>query len=197
LVNLATEYNDSLLIVEYNGLGPAVLQRIVDRNYKNTFYSSLDLKVVEVQRQISSRYYAEEKKLKPGFTTTLSTRPLLISKLEAYFRERIVDIHSSRTIDELRTFIWENGKAQAAEHYNDDLTMALCLGLWVRDTSIRLRQEGVILSRNMLDKISVKRSNEDNTPIYTARTATSGKSQWEMRVVGKPGDIESLTWLLR
>ena len=197
LVNLATEYNDSLLIVEYNGLGPAVLQRIVDRNYKNTFYSSLDLKVVEVQRQISTRYYAEEKKLKPGFTTTLSTRPLLISKLEAYFRERIVDIHSTRTIDELRTFIWDNGKAQAAEHYNDDLTMALCLGLWVRDTAIRLRQEGVIMSRNMLDKISVKRSNEDKTPIYTAKAMSCGQSQWEMRVGKGTDKPESLTWLLR
>jgi hypothetical protein len=196
LVNLSTEYNDALLIVEYNGLGPAVLQRIIDRQYKNTFYSSLDLKVVEVQRQIITRYYAEERKLKPGFTTTISTRPLLISKLEAYFRERIVDIHSSRTIDELRTFIWDNGKAQAAEHYNDDLTMALCLGLWVRDTAIRLRQEGVIMSRNLLDNIEIKRSNEDKTPIYTARSTGVGKSSWEMKVGGKPGDVESLTWLL-
>jgi hypothetical protein len=197
LVNLSTEYNDALLIVEYNGLGPAILQRIVDRQYKNTFYSSLDLKVVEVQRQIVNRYYAEEKKLKPGFTTTISTRPLLISKLEAYFRERIVDIHSSRTIEELRTFIWDAGKAQAAENYNDDLTMALCLGMWVRDTAIRLRQEGVILSRNILDNIDVKRSNEANTPIYTAKTANTGQSTWQMRVGGRPGDVESLTWLLR
>jgi hypothetical protein len=196
LVNLATEYNDALLIVEYNGLGPAVLQQIVDRNYKNTFYSSLDLKVVEVARQIVSRYYAEEKKLKPGFTTTLSTRPLLISKLEAYFRERIVDIHSIRTIQELKTFVWENGKAQAAQNYNDDLTMALCLGLWVRDTAIRLRQEGIILSRNMLDKISVQKADQ-NTPLYTSRTATAGQSQWQMKVGNKPNEVESLTWLLK
>lgn len=196
LVNLATEYNDALLIVEYNGLGPAVLQQIIDRNYKNTFYSSLDLKVVEVARQIISRYYAEEKKLKPGFTTTLSTRPLLISKLEAYFRERIVDIHSVRTIQELKTFIWENGKAQAAQNYNDDLTMALCLGLWVRDTALRLRQEGIILSRSMLEKISVQKADQ-NVPLYTSKTATAGQSQWQMKVGNKPDQVESLTWLLK
>lgn len=196
LVNLATEYNDALLIVEYNGLGPAVLQQIVDRNYKNTFYSSLDLKVIEVQRQISSRYYAEEKKLKPGFTTTISSRPLLISKLDAYFRERLVDIHSIRTIQELKTFVWENGKAQAAQNYNDDLTMALCLALWVRDTALRLREEGIVWSRNMLDKISVQKGDQ-NIPLYTARTATAGQSQWEMKVGNKQGDVESLTWLLK
>jgi hypothetical protein len=75
--------------------------------------------------------------------------------------------------------------------------MALCLGLWVRDTAIRLRQEGVIMSRNLLDNIEVKRSNEDKTPIYTARAASVGKSSWEMKVGGKPGDTETLTWLLR
>lgn len=198
LVNMATEWNDALLIVEYNGLGPAILQRIIDRQYKNTFYSSLDLKVVEVQRQIVSRYYAEEKKLKPGFTTTISTRPLLISKLEAYFRERVVDIHSSRTITELRTFIWDNGKPQAAENYNDDLTMALCLGLWVRDTALRLRQEGVILSRALLEKIAIKRSDDTNTPIYTAKAMSNAQSQWQMRVGKGPDEkVESLTWLLR
>lgn len=204
LVNIATEYNDALLIIEYNGIGPAVLQEVVDRQYKNTFYSSTDLKVIEVQRQITSRFYAEEKKLKPGFTTTTTTRPLLISKLEAYFRERVVDIHSIRTINELKTFIWENGKAQAAENYNDDLTMALCLGLWVRDTAIRLRQEGIILSRNMLDKISVQKSDADKTPLYTPHgISTNAEAQWQMRVrggsgpLGKPSEVESLTWLLR
>lgn len=125
LVSMATRYNDALLIVEYNGLGPAVLQQIVDREYKNTFYSSLDLKVIEVHRQLTNRHNSEDKKLKPGFSTTISTRPIIISKLEAYFRERAVIIHSIRLIEELKTFIWENGKAQAAENYNDDLVMAL------------------------------------------------------------------------
>lgn len=196
LVNMATEWNDALLIVEYNGLGPAVLQQIIDRNYKNTFYSSLDLKVIEVQRQISSRFYAEEKKLKPGFTTTISSRPLLISKLDAYFRERLVDIHSIRTIQELKTFIWENGKAQAAQNYNDDLTIALCLGLWVRDTALRLKQEGIVWSKAMLDKISVQKGDQ-NIPLYTAKTANAGQTSWQMKVGNRPDQNESLTWLLK
>ena len=149
LVSMATRYNDALLIVEYNGLGPAVLQQIVDREYKNTFYSSLDLKVIEVHRQLTNRHNSEDKKLKPGFSTTISTRPIIISKLEAYFRERAVIIHSIRLIEELKTFIWENGKAQAAENYNDDLVMALAIGLWVRDTALRLRSDGILLTKTM------------------------------------------------
>lgn len=196
LVVMATRYNDALLIVEYTGIGVGVLQRVIDKEYKNTFYSSLDLKVVEVHRQMTNKHHAEDRKLKPGFSTTISTRPVIISKLEAYFREKAVTVHSSRLIQELKTFIWENGKAQAAENYNDDLVMAMGIGLWVRDTALRLRKDGILLTKTMLDKIHVNQNNE-KVPIYTARAASNGRESWQMKTGGKPGDIESLTWLLR
>jgi hypothetical protein len=132
----------------------------------------------------------------PGFSTTIKTRPLLISKIEEYFREKLVIIHSIRLINELKTFIWENGKAQAAKNYNDDLVLALGMGLWVRDTALRLRNEKTILTRNMLDKIHVGKS-DDKTPIYTVKTPSAGREQWQMKIGNKPGDVESLTWLLR
>ena len=64
-------------------------------------------------------------------------------------------IRSVRTIEELRVFVWENGKAQASSGYNDDLVMALGIGLWVRDTALKLYQEGINLtdfSRNYKDE---------------------------------------------
>jgi hypothetical protein len=108
-----------------------------------------------------------------------------------------VDIRSVRTINELKTFIWEKGKAQAAEGYNDDLTMALGLGLWVRDTALRLRDEGIYLTKEMLDKIKVVRNEDRPTAIYTGRSAmTNGLNPWQMKTGGKPGDVSDLTWLL-
>lgn len=196
LVAMATKYNDALLIVEYTGIGVAVLQQIIDREYKNTFYSSLDLKVVDVHKQMTNRYNSEERKLKPGFSTTISTRPVIISKLEAYFRERAVIIHSTRLIQELKTFIWENGKAQAADNYNDDLVMALGIGLWVRDTALRLRSDGILLSKALVDKIHISQ-NHDKTPIYTQKSISTGQAQWQMKIGNKPNESESLTWLLR
>jgi hypothetical protein len=56
-----------------------------------------------------------------GFSTTSRTRPLIISKLEEYVREKSITIRSVRTIDELFTFIWNNGRAEAMRGYNDDL----------------------------------------------------------------------------
>jgi hypothetical protein len=149
-----------------------------------------------VHRQLTNRYHSEDRKLKPGFSTTTSTRPVIISKLELYFREKSVIVHSMRLINELKTFIWENGKAQAAENYNDDLVMALGIGLWVRDTALKLRSDGILLTKTMLDKIHITQ-NTDKTPIYTAKVQSTGRDQWQMKFGNKPGDVESLTWLLR
>ena len=70
-----------------------------------------------------------------GFSTTSKTRPLIISKLDDYFRDKSVTIRSHRLIDEMFTFIWNGNKFKAMKGYNDDLTMSLAIGLWVRDTS--------------------------------------------------------------
>lgn len=197
LVALATKYNDGLLVVERENVGWAVLQQIIDREYKNTFYScASDPNIVDIHRRMSNRFNADDKKLLPGFSTTTKTRPLLISKLVAYFNEKSVGVKSVRTLNELKTFIWDNGKAQAAKNYNDDLVMALAIGLWVRDTALRLRQEGILLTKLSLDKIQVSQQIE-RVPIYTTKNVNNAKLQWEMKVGNKPGDTESLTWLLR
>lgn len=197
LVNLSTEYNDALLVVERENVGWSVLQQIIDRQYKNTFYSNTnDPKIADVYHHVSNRYNHEEAKLLPGFSTTGKTRPLLISKIEEYFREKLVSIHSSRLTSELKTFVWSNGKAQAAENYNDDLVMALGIGLWVRDTALRLRGDRIGLAKTMLDKIHISQT-DNKTPIYTGKSMSTGQSQWQMKIGNKPNDTESLMWLLR
>lgn len=197
LVALATEYASALLIVERENVGWATIQAIIDREYKNTFYSSADLKYVEVQRQLINRYDAEEKKLVPGFSTNIRTRPLVINNVELYFRERAIDIFSKRTLAELETFIWKNGKAQAMEGYNDDLVMALGIGLWVRDTALRLRQEGIELTKAGIS--SIHRNSIDQTPVFKQKQIQTGMETWQIKT-GRQGfgqqGIEDIRWLL-
>jgi len=145
LVALATEYNTALLIPERENVGWATIQAIIDRDYPNLFYMTKDLKYVDPETQLTNNYYSDERKAVPGFTTNMKTRPIVISQLELYFREKAINIVSKRTLSELETFIWKNGKAQAMDGYNDDLVMALGIGLWVRDTALRLRQEKEIV----------------------------------------------------
>ena len=45
---------------------------------------------------------------------------------------------------------------EAMKGYNDDLTMSFSIGLWVRDTALRLRQEGIDLTKKALGGIGTQ-----------------------------------------
>lgn len=193
LYNLATEYNNALLVVENASVGWGTIQQLIDRKYQNLFYSSADLKYVDVERQITNRLNAQERKMSPGFSTTSVTRQLVISSLERYMREKSITIQSIRTVDELYTFIWKNGKAEAMNGYNDDLVMSLGIALWIRDTALRLRQHSSELTKQMLSHIDKAQPNGD-APVYTTKNQM-GKQSWEMPT-GIKNQKESLKWLL-
>jgi hypothetical protein len=53
-------------------------------------------------------------------------------------------------IDELFVFIWNGSRAEAQQGYNDDLTIAFSTSLWIRDTALKLRQQGIELNRRAL-----------------------------------------------
>ena len=123
----------------------------------------------------------------PGFSTTSKTRPLIISKLETYFREKSPIVKSKRLIDELYVFIWNGQRAEAQRGYNDDLTMAFGIALWVRDTALRLHQQGMDLSRKSLGHFGKTQG------VYTNTQNLKGTG-WDW----KSGDQENddLTWLI-
>jgi hypothetical protein len=112
----------------------------------------------------------------------------MISKLDEYMRakEDGVIIHSERTYDELATFIWNGPKAEAMTGYNDDLVMSLSIALWVRDTAIRLRTQGIALSKAGLNAIG----RSEATGVYTPQ---SGNDPNRMVINGQE---EDLSWLI-
>ena len=184
LVSISTEYNDALLIIENNNIGWATIQQVIDRDYPNLFYTSKDLQYVDVQHQMNNRHRAVEKNMVAGFSTTTRTRPLIIAKLEEYFRDESVVVHSNRLIDELFTFIYNNNRAEAMRGYNDDLVMSFAIGLWVRDTALRLRQEGIEITKKTLSHIELD-------GLYTPQETKNDSWEWDVNQ-----KKESLEWLL-
>lgn len=189
LVSAAIEWNNALLIIEREGPGWAVIQRVIDMQYPNLFYISDDLKYVETERMLTNKINRDERRMIPGFTTNSKTRPLIISKLDVYMRENAFEIRSQRLIDELFTFIWKAGKAQAMTSYNDDLIMALAIALWIRDTALRLRQEGIDLTKKILGSMSL--GNAGYNAVYS-NTALQN-DPYSIRL---GNDDEDLRWLL-
>ena len=186
LISVATEWNNALLVIENANIGWAVLQVAIDRNYENLYYSYKQDAYVDENVHLAKGYDLKNKSQKvPGFSTTSRTRPLIISKIETYFREKSPIVKSKRLIDELYVFIWNGSRAEAQRGYNDDLVMSFGIALWVRDTALRLHQQGIDLSRRALGHLG------KSDGVYSATTIQNASWDWK---AGK--DNEGLNWLL-
>ena len=187
LVNVATEYNEALLVIENANIGWAAIQPAIDRGYQNLYYTFKHEGYVDAATQLSKGYDLKDKsQMTPGFTTSQRTRPLLISKLDIYFREKEIIVKSKRLIDELFTFIWRGQKAEAQQGYNDDLTMSFAIGLFVRDSAMKLRNEGLQLNKTAINHMG-----------KTGPTSTLGNKDtgWNWKPDGNTDD--DLTWLIK
>lgn len=185
-VTVATEYNNALLVIENANVGWAVIQEAIDKNYQNIFYSNKDLTLVDSSISLKKRYDLKEKsQLVAGFSTTMRTKPLIISKMDMYLREQSVIIRSKRLTSELYTYIYNGSRTEAMTGYNDDLVMAYAIGLWVRDTAIRLKQEGI-----EMQKASLAAINKVN-PVMMPNEPKN--NPWKLKV-GK--QEEDITWLI-
>jgi len=189
LVSIATEYNDALLIPDNSSIGWNCIQQIIDRGYRNLFYMSRDLQYVDVEHQMTNRYNRDERNMVPGFMISQRTRPLIIARLKEYMLDNSFTIRSGRMMAELETFIWKNGRPEALQGYNDDLVLALCIGLWVRDTALRLRQEGIELTKMALDKTSY------NTVPFAIKQGGLDHNPYEMPIGGTER-TEDIRWLI-
>ena len=151
LTGIATEYNEALLVVENANIGWASLDAIQERGYKNLYFSS------KSDSSISDSYfnkYDDHSKMVPGFTMSLRTRPLVINKGREYIGDRSVIIRSKRLIEEMKVFIWKNGRAEAQSGYNDDLVISFSTGMYLRDTALKNKQQGLELTKATLNNIS-------------------------------------------
>ncbi len=189
LVTVATEWNNALLAIENANIGWAAIQPALDRNYENLFYTYKDDGYVDLDVQLMKGYDVKDKtKMVPGVSTTSRTRPLMISALEMYMREGSPRIRSKRLIQEMFVFKWQNGKAQAEVGYNDDLVMSFCIALWLRDTSLKLRQHGIELHKKAISQFT------KTNGIISTSGQNSSDTGWRWN--NGYGD-EDLTWLIK
>src|SRR5574344_914005 len=186
LCGIATEYNSALLSVENASIGWSTIEEIISRGYPNLYYSSTALS----DTAESYTRKTETGKLVPGFTMSMRTRPLVIAKMYDFIHQRDVIVHSKRLLTEMRTFIWKNGKAQAAAGLHDDLVMSAAQGLYIRDTALKLRQHGLDLTRAALNSFANLNRREQQVV-----STTYAPNPYEIRT--PQGNVEDISWVLK
>ena len=102
--------------------------------------------------------YQDHSKMVAGFTMSSRTRPMVIGKFQEYISDKGVTIQSKRLLEEMKTFIWKNNRAEAQSGYNDDLVMSFGIAMYIRDTALKLRQQGLQATKNALGGMTVNRT---------------------------------------
>ena len=190
LYDAGVEYGKCLLVVENNGIGISVLEKLINLGYPNLYYSmkSTHEFVEATQGELNNRAI-------PGFTTSTKTRPLIVAKLEEYIRNKVLTLYSNRLFHEMKTFIWKNGKPQAMRSYNDDLVMSLAIACWVRDTAIEVNQKQVEYQKAMLNSMYCN-TKKLNTSIK-GMNEYKEKTTYKERLEEKKKKIEPHMWIFK
>ena len=75
----AREFGNCMLVVENNNIGYTVLDKLIEYNYPNLYYS------IKSTHEYIEQHQAEvHNSAVPGFSTSMKTRPLIIAKLEEF-----------------------------------------------------------------------------------------------------------------
>ena len=88
----------------------------------------------------------------------------------------------------MKVFVWKNGKAEAQSGYNDDLVMSFGTAMYIRDTALKFKSQGVDLARAMLANISNVKPNSQG--VYSPNTYNN-----PYKINYGYGD-EDISWLL-
>ena len=184
LVGLGSEYNNAMLVVENASIGWATLDSIIERGYRNLYQSP---KSDHLTAESYLRVFEGNSEMTPGFTMSMRTRPLVVNKFREYVGDRSVTIHSKRLIEEMKVFVWKNGRPEAQSGYNDDLVMAFGIAMYLRDTSLKFQQHSHDMTRATLGNMS--KSN------YIGGYS-GAKSSNPYEIENPYGGKEDITWLL-
>ena len=186
LTAIATEYNNALLVVENANIGWSTIQTIIERGYQNLYYSP---KSDQVNVDSYLQNYENNANMTAGFTMSTRTRPMVIGKFQEYVGDKGVTIQSKRLVEEMKTFIWKYGRAEAQQGYNDDLVMSFGIGLYVRDTALKFRQHGLDVTKAALGSF------HKTTTQYQGAYFSTGQDNPYHMDNGK-GGTEDFSWIL-
>lgn len=120
-------------------------------------------------------------------------RPQIVGKLCNYIENSGLIIRSIRFTEELKTFVWLNGRADHMVGFNDDIIMAAAIAIWVLETEYKEIEKAQEKTKIVLDLLSGKhkptpqntasQKNDSiyynrNKNIYTSKQDPNGKYSW-------------------
>ncbi len=136
----ANKYNCFVVIDITGGMGVATSRKMLELGYKDFYYDG-------VKSDELWKFNPDTKT--PGINFN-SKRAQIVQALEEQVRTGF-KIRSQRLMNELKTFVYINGRADHMKGHHDDLIMSLAMALYVAQTSFTLLKKNVAQAKAMLD----------------------------------------------
>jgi hypothetical protein len=139
------------------GLGIAAINRLKEMLFPPKLYHYDD------DDDLTLFYGAPDDKI-PGINfASRNRRVQIVQALEEAIVRSGFKIRSIRLINELKKFVYKNGKADHMKNSHDDLIMALGMCLFVANTSFKRLTENIGSTKAMLDSWKVQTNNIQTT----------------------------------
>jgi len=178
LLETGRRYNNAMIVPENNSYGYHVCSKLKDSGYTKLYYHN------DKKSTYLGDYIPPLDISRAGFPTSVKTRPIILAKLEELIRNKAIQIYSSRFYNELKQFVWANGKAQAQSGANDDLVMSFAIGSWFFDGTDDYGRHATQLNSAMLAAMGA-----DSKEYKTAPLRGAGKHPWDNFLPVHPNDI--------
>ncbi len=116
------------------GMGAITIFKLLEIGYKRLHYDTPNGKILHSkQKQLED--LKKDNKI-PGFQVG-SIRVQMVQNFEEKIRNNIIKIRSARLTNELKTFVYKNGRPDHMDGYHDDLIMSLAMCLWVLEHAFK------------------------------------------------------------
>jgi len=155
-------YNNAFAIVDITGgIGAMTMKVMLDLGYTNVHYT---VSRHEPTKEKLSEYVREDengKTLVPGFIITSGNRGMVLTEMKRAIEANEIEIKSYRMVSEFKTFITTTN-SRIADHrrsFNDDLIIALAMGIYVFSYDIRSVGMSAEKTKKMLESITTNISN--------------------------------------
>jgi hypothetical protein len=136
----ATKYSCFVVIDITGGMGVATSRKMIELGYKDLFYDGVN--PTEMWK------FNPDTKV-PGINFN-NKRAQIIQSLEEQLRTGF-KIYSHRLFNELKTFVYINGRPDHMRGHHDDLIMAIAMALYVAQNSFTQLKKNISQAKAMID----------------------------------------------
>jgi hypothetical protein len=201
LMDVSKMYNNATVAPENNSgwSGQAIL-KMEEAQFPFIYYSRRR-KSKDKDTTLVDPYYAMYRNdYLPGYSITSANRLPMLAKLEQYVRTHDIKINSSRTVEELKTFVMkEGGRPEALRGYNDDLVMSLAAGIWIREEAFLFSYKSDEMTKAMIASMSTEEASIKNVRGFSSDFSARGIIQEHVaeqnKIIMADGREENLDWL--